>query len=105
MQNLLEEFLQHIRHERGQSEQTQKTYAALLGKFIAWAETQGVKSWAAVELKHLTAFLSHEQGREASTPGQGASRKLSTSTPYLEIAPLRAFYTFCENENLISNKV
>ena len=30
---LVEDFLQYLRHERGQSDHTQKTYAALLGKF------------------------------------------------------------------------
>ena len=40
MQNFVEDFLQYLRHERGQAEHTQKTYAALLGKFIAWAGKQ-----------------------------------------------------------------
>jgi site-specific recombinase XerC len=31
MRNLVDDFLVYLRHERGQSEQTQKTYAALLG--------------------------------------------------------------------------
>jgi len=36
---LVEDFLQYLRHERGQSDNTAKTYAALLGKFTAWAAT------------------------------------------------------------------
>jgi len=35
MQTLVEDFLQYLRHERGQSDNTAKTYAALLGKFTA----------------------------------------------------------------------
>ena len=41
VQTLVEDFLQYLRHERGQAEHTQKTYAALLGKFIAWAAKPG----------------------------------------------------------------
>ena len=33
VQTLVEDFLQYLRHERGQAEHTQKTYAALLNKF------------------------------------------------------------------------
>ena len=40
MQALLEDFLQFLRHERGQAEHTQRTYAGLLGKFIAWAQKE-----------------------------------------------------------------
>ena len=42
MQTLIEDFLQHLRHERGQAEHTQRTYAALLGRFVAWAGKQGL---------------------------------------------------------------
>ena len=37
METLVEDFLQHLRHEKGQAEHTQRTYAALLKKFLAWA--------------------------------------------------------------------
>jgi site-specific recombinase XerD len=33
MQTLVEDFLQYLRHERGQSDNTAKTYAAMLDKF------------------------------------------------------------------------
>jgi len=41
MQTLVEDFLQHLRHERGQAEHTQRTYAALLNKVVAWSEKHG----------------------------------------------------------------
>src|SRR5690242_21543970 len=63
MQALVEDFLQYLRHERGQSDNTARTYAALLGRFVAWAEKQGLADWQDVELKHLMAFLSHERMR------------------------------------------
>jgi len=45
MQNLLEDFLSYLRHERGLSLQTQKTYAALLQNFILWAARRGLDDW------------------------------------------------------------
>jgi integrase/recombinase XerD len=110
VQNLVEDFLQYLRHERGQSDNTAKTYAALLGKFTAWAEKQGVVDWHDVELKHLMAFLGHERVRKASVGRPSArtgsepkisSRRLSGESVYLEIAALRAFYKFAENEKFL----
>ena len=59
MEQLVEDFLQYLRHERGQSEHTQKTYKALLDRFIAWAAARGLTDWPLVELSHLSAFLQH----------------------------------------------
>ena len=70
MQTLVEDFLQYLRHERGQSDNTAKTYAALLGKFTAWAERQGISDWQDVELKHLMAFLLHERTRKLLPKGR-----------------------------------
>ena len=50
MQNLVEDFLQHVRNERGQAEHTQRTYAALLNKFVAWAAKEALP-W--VELRDV----------------------------------------------------
>ncbi len=124
MQTLVEDFLQYLRHERGQSDNTAKTYAALLGKFITWAETQKLTEWKQVELKHLMAFLQHERARDLMPPGRASSRaglgeskppggssgasphqqppqRLSGESVYLEIAALRAFYKFAENEKIL----
>ncbi len=122
MQTLVEDFLQYLRHERGQSDHTAKTYAALLGKFTAWAAKQNLTNWKQVDLKHLMSFLQHERardlmpaGRTSSKPAVGASkqsdagssavsphqnspRRLSSESVYLEIAALRAFYKFAEGE-------
>jgi integrase/recombinase XerD len=122
VQTLVEDFLQYLRHERGQSDNTARTYAALLGRFTAWAAKQDLADWKQVELKHLMAFLQHERernllpvGRVSSRTGAGVteqtsndssgasphhnpSRRLSSESVYLEIAALRAFYKFAENE-------
>jgi integrase/recombinase XerD len=129
VQTLVEDFLQYLRHERGQAELTQKTYAALLGKFIAWAAKQNLTDWKQVELKHLMSFLQHERARnlmpvgraspraetgapESSSDGSSAAsphpkslRRLSSESVYLEIAALRAFYRFAENEKLLPANV
>ncbi|MDB6122181.1 MAG: Tyrosine recombinase XerC [Pedosphaera sp.] len=101
MQTLVEDFLQYLRHERGQSEHTQKTYSALLGKFIDWAARQNLTDWKAVTLSHLTAFLLHERDRAVEVKEGQAPRKLSSESVYLEIAALRAFYRFAENEKIL----
>jgi integrase/recombinase XerD len=101
VQNLVEDFLQFLRHERGQSDNTAKTYAAVLGKFIAWAEKQNLNDWKAVDLRHLMAFLQHERERQLETEPKDSPRRLSGESLYLEIAALRAFYKFAENEKLL----
>lgn len=101
MQNLLEDFLQYLRHERGQSEFTQKTYAALLGKFITWANSQNIADWKQVELRHLIAFLQTERERPVAHAPEESPRRLSGESIYLEIAALRAFYRFAANEKLL----
>jgi integrase/recombinase XerD len=118
VQNLVEDFLQYLRHERGQSNNTAKTYAALLGKFTKWAARQNLADWKQVELKHLMAFLQSEQTRNAVVgrppsetgsrgrpPRQGSAKRLSSESVYLEIAALRAFYRFAENEKILPANV
>jgi integrase/recombinase XerD len=105
MQNLVEDFLQYLRHERGQSANTQKTYAALLGKFITWAENRHMTDWRSVELSHLMSFLLHERDRNLENPPKDRTRKLSSESVYLEIAALRAFYRFAVAEKLLSLNV
>jgi len=101
VQSLVEDFLQHLRHERGQAEHTQRTYAALLNKFVTWAGSQGLSDWRSVELRHLMAFLQHERQRALANAPKDSPRRLSSESVYLEIAALRAFYRFAENEKLL----
>jgi len=101
VQALVEDFLQYLRHERGQAEHTQKTYAALLGKFTAWAAKQNLTDWKQVELKHLMAFLQQERARPLADEPKESTKRLSSESVYLEIAALRAFYRFAENEKLL----
>jgi integrase/recombinase XerD len=101
VQNLVEDFLQYLRHERGQSDNTARTYAALLAKFTNWAARQNLTDWKAVELKHLMAYLQNERVRPMLDEPKGSPKRLSSESVYLEIAALRAFYRFAENEKLL----
>jgi integrase/recombinase XerD len=101
MQTLVEDFLQYLRHERGQAEHTQKTYAHVLTRFIAWARDQGLTNWKSVELRHLMSFLQHERERALANEPENSTRRLSSESVYLEIAALRAFYRFAESEHLL----
>ena len=105
MNQLVEDFLQYLRHERGQAEHTQRTYAALLNKFVAWAAKQGISDWKSVEFPHLMAFLQHERERALANQPKESERRLSGESLYLEIAALRAFYNFAQNEKLLPANV
>jgi integrase/recombinase XerD len=105
MQTLVEDFLQYLRHERGQAEHTQKTYAALLKKFTDWAAKQNLTDWKSVELRHLMAFLQYERQRPMADEPKESIKRLSSESVYLEIAALRAFYRFAENEKLLPANV
>jgi integrase/recombinase XerD len=101
MQTLLEDFLQYLRHERGQSAHTQRTYAGLLNKFIVWAGKAGITAWSQVELKHLVAFLQAERERTLAHETKESTKRLSGESVYLEIAALRALYRYAEEEKLL----
>src|SRR5437899_13099059 len=101
MEELVDDFLQYLRHERGQSQTTQQLYALLLKKFVDWAKAHNLSRWEDVELSHLTQFLLDEQQRPLLTGPKDSKRRLSSSSLYLEIASLRAFYKYCETEELL----
>jgi len=105
MNSLVEDFLQYLRHERGQAEHTQKTYAGLLNKFTAWAGKNALTDWKQVELRHLMSFLQHERERGLVNQPKESPRRLSSESVYLEIAALRAFYRFAENEKFLPANV
>ncbi len=101
MQNLVEDFLQHLRHEKGQAEHTQRTYSALLSRFVKWAGEQKIQNWKEVTLNHLMRFLQHERERTVKPGDRNSGRRLSGESVYLQVAALRAFYRFAENEGLV----
>jgi site-specific recombinase XerD len=101
MQELVEDFIQHLRNERGQSENTQKAYFGLLRRFVDWAEhQQGLTDWKQVRLSHLMSFL-NSNGSVLCSMSRRQSARLSSESVYLQIAALRAFYRFAESEKLL----
>ncbi len=103
MRALLEDFLYSIRAERGQSPKTVLTYSQLLGHFVEWAGANHISHWREVELSHLTRFLMEEQARQTKPIGGGKKGGLlSSSTIYLEIAALRAFFKFANTEGMLA---
>jgi integrase/recombinase XerD len=101
MQNLVEDFLVHLRNERGQAAHTQRTYAFLLGKVVAWAGRRGFRDWKEIRLPDLMAFLEDERERTPAREQKPSARRMSSESIYLEIAALKAFYKFAENERLL----
>ncbi|NDB77574.1 MAG: hypothetical protein EB141_18345 [Verrucomicrobia bacterium] len=98
MHALVEDFLFSLRHERGQAEHTQKTYAGLLEKFLGWAGRNQLINWRDVQLTHLTAFLENERDRRLTGSSHASTGKLSASSLYLQIAAFRAFFKWAETE-------
>ena len=105
MRELVEDFLVYLRHERGQAEQTQKTYAALLGNFVDWAEKRTLTGWQDVTLRHLMDFLEHERNRALKNDPDNATGRLSSESLYLQIAALRAFFKFAETEKFLPHNI
>lgn len=132
MEELVDDFLQHLRLERGQAENTIRTYAVQLARFTTWARGQGWADWHQVRFEHLMAFLQHERDRAQLGRGRPSARRpeggpavslagtasqtdgahagarggrLSNETLYLAIAALRAFYRYAERERLLPSNV
>ncbi|MGC8742410.1 MAG: site-specific tyrosine recombinase/integron integrase [Verrucomicrobiia bacterium] len=104
MEDLLEDFLVHLRHERGLAENTQKTYKFLLDKFIEFVKNKrGISAWCEVNFEHLISFLQREREREIENSKSGAG--LSASSLYLEIAALKAFFKFAFSRKAVSQNV
>lgn len=101
MQNLVEDFLVHLRNERGQAAHTQRTYAFLLGKVVQWAARRGFSDWQEVRLADLMAYLEDERNRVPAREPRPSERRMSSESIYLEIAALKAFYRFAETEKLL----
>ncbi len=105
MENLVEDFLVYLRHERGQSLQTQKTYASLLRRFIPWAASQGISGWDQVTYDHLVSFLEFERERTPARTARGPGKRLALESLYLQIAALRAFYKFAVAEGHLTRNL
>lgn len=105
MKYLVEDFLVYLRHERGQSQHTIKTYAALLGNFLTWAKKRARADWKDVTLRDLMDFLENERNRVLKNKPDDAARRLSSETLYLQIAALRAFYNFAETEKFLPRNI
>lgn len=101
MQELVEDFIQHLRNERGLAEPSQATYFTLLGQFVRWAEERGLRDWRAVELSHLMDFLQAERARPPRHAPPESPQRLSSATVHLKVAAFRALYRFAENEGLL----
>jgi integrase/recombinase XerD len=102
LEPMIEEFLVHLRHERGLAAHTQRTYSALLSRFARWAQFVGVTHWKELKAAQLTTYLEHERGRELEDFGSTAEARLSASSLYLQVAAIRAFFRFTTNEGFVA---
>ena len=99
---LVEEFLIHLSHERGLAAHTARTYQALLKRFTQWAEASGIATWRGVNADLLVQYMEHERGRALEEPKASAQSRLSPSSLYLQIAAMRSFFRFAEEEGHVT---
>lgn len=105
---LLDEFLIHLRHERGQADHTQRTYKHALDQFVVWAEGRKLAHWRDVQFADLMAYLEFQRNRPqkdtkpGDSPEAAPAPKLSASTLCLHVAALRSFYRFAEQEGFVT---
>ena len=99
---LVEEFLIHLTHERGLAAHTARTYQALLKRFTDWAGSESIGSWRGVTADILVKYMEHERSRALEEPKASAQSRLSPSSLYLQIAALRSFFRFAEEEGHVT---
>jgi site-specific recombinase XerC len=102
LEPMVEEYLVHLRHERGLSIQTQRTYSMLLMRLCRWLATASVTAWPQVDTARLTAFLEHERTRPSEEPGLKTEARLSPSSLYLQVAAIRSFFRFLADEEFVA---
>ena len=92
MEQLVDTYLLHLRVERGLAVNTLDSYRRDLTKFIRFLKRQGVFGLEQVDRQRIMAFMEdlHKKGRAAAT----ISRNL---------AAIRSFYSFLNQENLVSH--
>src|SRR5829696_10083587 len=91
-QSSLDQFLTHLRTDRGASEYTQRNYRAALTEFAAWhqAERQSEPNWPALQRDDFRSYLRF-LGRQ----------KLSRAATSLRFSALRTFYKFLVRRGVI----
>lgn len=88
-EQLLETYLDHCRCEKRLDKKTVKAYRCDVGQFLTWLVICEKGDWHNVEKSDLSAFISHLNAHFAPS---SAKRK---------IASMRAFYAYCEDEELV----
>jgi integrase/recombinase XerD len=105
MLDLIDDYLEHLQHERGQSRHTVRAYRAALRRFEVWAGKAGIRSLPEIRLDHLTRYLGSEAGRIREGRGAQSASRLSSESLYLQIAALKAFFRYAVQERLVESNV
>ena len=94
MENLVNQFLHHIKVERGYSVNTLGAYQRDLAQFVDFSHQQGLKNWKSLTADHLKNYLvwlQQNQYRSATV-----SRKIAT---------VRSFLNFLFSEGIIISEL
>ncbi|HRI14422.1 MAG TPA: tyrosine recombinase [Verrucomicrobiota bacterium] len=101
LSTLVEEFLVHLRHERGHAAHTQRTYEHALGQLTHWLDQLGRPTWHEVRSADLLAFLDAQRQRP-HLDSPDSPKQLSSATLYLQVAAIRGFFKFATNEGFLT---
>lgn len=84
----LQTYLNHCQREKRLDEKTLKAYRCDLEQFFAWSESCSL-TWGAIVKSDIAAYVAH------------LNEQFSPSSAKRKVASVRAFYSYCETEELI----
>jgi integrase/recombinase XerD len=93
-------YLDHVKIERGLSRNTVLAYGRDLGKFRAWADTQRIDDAAAIEPRHLLAYLVDLSSARPSA--RGAKERLAVRSQARNLVALRGLFKHLRAERHIA---
>ncbi|GAC1360531.1 MAG: tyrosine recombinase [Herpetosiphon sp.] len=91
MQDWLDHFFSHLKHERQLSENTSLAYRTDLDQFRSFVEERGVAEWAAVSRDDVWAFLLFLR-----------ERRYATSTLARRTAAVKSFCSYLHNNGVVT---
>ena len=94
MDNLVNQFLHHIKVERGYSVNTLSAYQRDLAQFTVYSRQQGLSSWESLTAGILSHYLAWLQ-----------QKKYRSSTISRKIATVRSFLNFLFSEGVVAHEL
>jgi integrase/recombinase XerD len=94
MEKLINQFLHHIKVERGYSVNTLSAYRRDLAQFLDYNRLQGLLNWKSLNAGHLNAYLIWLQNKQ-----------YRSATVSRKVATVRSFLNFLFSEGIIAHEL